>query len=96
MTYNRFFVGVTDKDWFLRLRASNCDEVNFWSPGATTFKALSENELFLFKLHKPDNYIVGGGFFVRYSILPAARMTEENVSGFPAAMISAIAEAVLV
>ena len=24
----------------------------------------------LFKLHSPNNYIVGGGFFVRHSILP--------------------------
>jgi putative restriction endonuclease len=26
---------------------------------------------FLFKLHSPDNFIVGGGFFVRFSALPA-------------------------
>jgi len=26
---------------------------------------------FLFKLHKPDNFVVGGGFFVRFSALPA-------------------------
>ncbi|MBR2811784.1 MAG: HNH endonuclease [Solobacterium sp.] len=26
--------------------------------------------MFLFKLHAPDNFIVGGGFFVRFSILP--------------------------
>jgi len=26
---------------------------------------------FLFKLHAPDNFIVGGGFFVRFSVLPA-------------------------
>ena len=67
----RFYIGVTDKNWFQQLSRSNCDEVNFWTPGATTFKALSENELFLFKLHKPDHFIVGGGFFVRYSILPS-------------------------
>jgi len=26
--------------------------------------------LFLFKLHRPNDYIVGGGFFVKYSVLP--------------------------
>lgn len=67
----RFYIGVTDSNWFRQLSENKCDEVNFWTPGATSFKALSENELFLFKLHKPDHYIVGGGFFVRYSILPS-------------------------
>jgi hypothetical protein len=27
--------------------------------------------LFLFKLHSPDDYIVGGGFFSHFTILPA-------------------------
>jgi putative restriction endonuclease len=31
---------------------------------------LQPGEPFLFKLHSPDNFIVGGGFFVRYSPLP--------------------------
>lgn len=66
----KIYVGVTDKSWYEQLSQSNVDEVNFWNPGASPFKALSENELFLFKLHYPDNYIVGGGFFVRYTQLP--------------------------
>lgn len=66
----KIYVGVTDKNWYEQLRAEGVDEVNFWNPGASPFKALSENELFLFKLHYPDNYIVGGGFFVRYTQLP--------------------------
>jgi len=33
---------------------------------------LQPGEPFLFKLHSPQNYIVGGGFFVRYSALPAS------------------------
>ena len=33
---------------------------------------MSPGEPFLFKLHAPNNYIVGGGFFVRFSILPNA------------------------
>ncbi len=66
----KFYVGVTDKDWYNILRRAQCDEVNFWKPGLTPFKALEPNGLFLFKLHSPDNYVVGGGFFVRYSLTP--------------------------
>ncbi len=66
----KFYVGVTDKNWFDQLKASNSSEVNFWKPGSSTFKALQPYDLFLFKLHAPYNYIVGGGFFVRFSLLP--------------------------
>lgn len=65
------FVGVTDYSWFRFLQSQSPDEVNFWQPsGRTQFRALSAGELFLFKLHAPRNYIVGGGFFVRSSLLP--------------------------
>lgn len=67
----RMYVGVTDSDWFNLLKGQNCDEVNFWKPGSSNFKALSENEMFLFKLHSPKDYIVGGGFFVKFSIIPS-------------------------
>jgi putative restriction endonuclease len=62
---------VTDGDWhrFLSLRPG-LDEVNFWQPGAHPFKALSPGEVFLFKLHYPTHWIVGGGFFAGYSVLP--------------------------
>jgi putative restriction endonuclease len=64
---------VTDYDWYLTLKQANCEEVNFWRPsGSTNFKALDEGDLFLFKLHNPLNYIVGGGLFVKFSILPAS------------------------
>lgn len=66
----KMYVGVTDKDWFDILKEEKCDEVNFWKPGNSNFKALQENDMFLFKLHAPYNYIVGGGYFVRFSILP--------------------------
>lgn len=67
----KIYVGVTDYDWFTILKNAKCDEVNFWRPGTgTNFSALQPNDLFLFKLHSPRNYIVGGGYFVRYSILP--------------------------
>lgn len=66
----KMFVGVTDSEWFNILKSMQCDEVNFWIPSAKSFKVLKSNELFLFKLHSPNNYIVGGGYFVNYSILP--------------------------
>lgn len=67
-----FFVAVTDYDWFL-LHASKTrlEEVNFWRPSSeASFKALKTGELFLFKLHSPRNFIVGGGFFTRFVQLP--------------------------
>jgi putative restriction endonuclease len=67
------YVGVTDFDWFKTLKQANCDEVNFWKPGGrTNFKALNEGDMFLFKLHSPRDYIVGGGFFLKFSILPSS------------------------
>lgn len=65
------YVGVTDYDWYKTLKSEACQEVNFWKPGGNTnFNAININDLFLFKLHSPNNYIVGGGYFVRFSILP--------------------------
>src|SRR5262245_8605680 len=66
------FVGITDSDWFSFLASRpDVDEVNFWQPsGATRFKALGPNELFLFKLHAPRQFIVGGAFFAYSTILP--------------------------
>lgn len=67
----KFWVGVTDKRWFDHLSQSRPDEVNFWQPGGTqTFRAIEPGAPFLFKLHSPLNFIVGGGFFVRHSLLP--------------------------
>jgi putative restriction endonuclease len=66
------FVGITDRDWFELLRKQpSLDEVNFWQPsGSRQFRALKPGELFLFKLHKPWNCIVGGGLFAHSSLLP--------------------------
>ncbi|TAH62414.1 MAG: HNH endonuclease, partial [Gottschalkiaceae bacterium] len=69
----RMYVGITDYDWFMTLKKANCDEVNFWKPGGrTSFRALEEGELFLFKLHSPRDYIVGGGFFLKFLSLPSS------------------------
>jgi putative restriction endonuclease len=69
----KIWVGVTDKDWYEHLTRLEPEEVNFWQPsGSRTFRVLQPGEPFLFKLHSPNNFIVGGGFFVRHSALPAS------------------------
>ena len=45
--------------------------MNFWRPrDKSDFKVIQEGAPFLFKLHSPNNYIVGGGFFVKHLFLP--------------------------
>jgi putative restriction endonuclease len=70
----KLFVGITDNDWFRFLRARpELDEVNFWQPGGNReFRTLSTGEPFLFKLHSPQNFIVGGGYFETSSLLPCS------------------------
>jgi putative restriction endonuclease len=69
----RLLVAVTDRDWFEFLRTKPALlEVNFWAPGAAPFKALQAGELFLFKLHAPFNFIVGGGFFAYANTFPCS------------------------
>jgi len=69
----QFYIGVTDARWFRYLAIRAPDEVNFWIPSPKVgFRALPEGGLFLFKLHYPENFVVGGGFFVRYTRLPLA------------------------
>jgi putative restriction endonuclease len=68
------YVGITDRSWFEFLRSKqDLDELNFWQPGGRTqFHAVGVGEPFLFKLHSPLNYIVGGGFFMHSSLLPCS------------------------
>lgn len=66
----QYWVGVTDNDWYEFLAALQPDEVNFWRPTGGGFTAINEGSPFLFKLHSPLNYIVGGGFYIRHSVLP--------------------------
>jgi len=62
----KFYVGITDLSWYSYLADQKPDEVNFWRPsGLDTFRAVEPGEPFLFKLHSPRNFIVGGGFFSR-------------------------------
>ena len=70
------YVAVTDKRWFEHLRIlsrhGRVQEVNFWTPRkwGGRFGVLERGQPLLFKLRSPDNAIVGGGFFERYSELP--------------------------
>jgi putative restriction endonuclease len=66
-------VAVTDKDWYQFLEGRpDLDEVNFWQPGGNrVFGTLKAGEPFLFKLHYPDNAIVGGGFLAHASLVEA-------------------------
>ena len=70
----KFFVGVTDYDWYaLHASKSSIEEVNFWRPSSQVgFGSLQTGEPFLFKLHSPRNYIVGGGFFTKFLRLPVS------------------------
>ncbi|WP_100489108.1 HNH endonuclease [Sporolactobacillus pectinivorans] len=69
----KVYVGLTDYHWFQYLKNLNPNEVNFWQPGSgRRFKAIQPGELFLFKLHVPNNYIVGGGIFIRQAFLPTS------------------------
>lgn len=68
------YIGVTDEQWFRFLaNQPDLDEVNFWRPKDTrAFRVLQPGDLFLFKLRHPRHTIVGGGFFIRFSVLPVS------------------------
>src|SRR5690349_14494477 len=68
----QLFVAITDQSWFEALSASSPhDEVNFWQPsGGREFRALRPGELFLFKLHAPNDFVAGGGVFGHASNIP--------------------------
>lgn len=67
----KFYIGVTDNDWYNFLRKINPEDINFWQPGGQTpFKLLSRGAPFLFKLKMPNNIIAGIGFFSSHIFLP--------------------------
>jgi putative restriction endonuclease len=69
----RFWVGLTDRDWYDYLAGeSDVQEVNFWQPSPRKPVDFSEGEPFLFKLHKRHGgWIVGGGYWAHFTVLPA-------------------------
>jgi putative restriction endonuclease len=70
----RAWVAVTDREWFRFLhQRRGIDEVNFWQPGGVReFGILSVGQPLLFKLHHPDHFVVGGGFFRHATRLPVS------------------------
>ncbi|HXB11885.1 MAG TPA: HNH endonuclease, partial [Bacteroidia bacterium] len=67
----KFYVGVTDTEWYKYLSTINPEDINFWQPGGrAAFKVLSPGAPFLFKLKSPINAIAGIGFYSSHSILP--------------------------
>lgn len=62
----RFFVAVANKSLFDQLSALlRALRSNFFrTSGTTQFWARQPGGLFLFELHAPDNFIVGGGMFI--------------------------------
>lgn len=75
----KMYVGLTDNRWFRFLRDQQPDEVNFWQPNTKNhFRAIQPGDWFLFKLHAPDHFIVGGGIFIKQTFLPASLETSEG------------------
>jgi putative restriction endonuclease len=67
----KFYVGVTDYDWYRFLSERENEDINFWQPGGSSnFKVINTGAPFLFKLKAPYNSIAGVGFFSSHSILP--------------------------
>lgn len=67
----KFYLGVTDNNWYNYLSRISPEDVNFWQPGGNThFKVLAPGAPFLFKLKSPLNAIGGVGFFSSQTHLP--------------------------
>jgi len=67
----KFYLGVTDNNWYNYLSRINPEDINFWQPGGTVnFKVLTFGAPFLFKLKSPLNAIGGIGFFSSHTFLP--------------------------
>ena len=82
----KFYIAVTDNQWYKFLYERQPDELNFWRPGGkVSFRAIPQGSPFLFKLHSPLNYIVGGGFFLKYDAFPMSLVWEifEEKNGAP-------------
>ncbi|RYX80681.1 HNH endonuclease [bacterium] len=67
----KFYLGVTDNNWYKYLSDINPEDINFWQPsGSVSFKVLQAGSPFLFKLKSPINVIGGVGFFSSHTFLP--------------------------
>jgi putative restriction endonuclease len=74
MTGQRCLVANTDERWFQYLQSiadnGRLDEVNFWRPLASYFRALTPGQPLFFRLKAPIGAIVGYGFFAHFTFLP--------------------------
>ena len=88
----KIYVAVTDERLFQFLRTRpDLDEINFLQPGGRRrFQALQPGEPFLFKLHSPRHFVVGGGFFAHASLLPASLAWEVFGEGNGAVTLEAL------
>ena len=68
----RLWVGITNNEWFRFLAAKGSrEEINFWRPTPQPYRQdFYPGMPFLFKLHAPEEFIVGGGFFLRFVPVP--------------------------
>jgi len=67
----KFYLAVTDNNWYNYLASQINEDVNFWQPGGNApFKVIGPGSPFLFKLKSPINAIGGVGFFSSYTTLP--------------------------
>lgn len=67
----KYYLGVTDINWYNYLSHQVRDDVNFWQPGGNlAFRVLASGQPFLFKLKSPINAIGGVGFFSSHTFLP--------------------------
>jgi len=74
----KFYVGVTNNDWFYQLRDEGAEEpINFWRPTTRRFRSLEFGDFFLFKLHSPKDYVVGGGTYADFKVLTASSAWQE-------------------
>jgi putative restriction endonuclease len=89
------YVANTDNEWFDFLKArSPLEDVNFWKPTPGTFRAINEQQLFVFRLKSPRNKIGGYGVLASSISVPIQlawdSLGERNGSPSMAHMISAI------
>lgn len=67
----KYYLGVTDINWYNYLSRQNREDINFWQPGGNVaFRVLFPGQPFLFKLKSPINQIAGVGFFSSHTFLP--------------------------
>lgn len=79
----KFYLGVTDNNWFNYLSTINPEDMNFWQPsGSVNFKVLNPGAPFLFKLKSPLNAIGGIGFFSTHTFLFLYIIFYQNLFNF--------------